>query len=308
MTRFMTLGLTFGFLALVPLLAFIQTADLVFQNTPSLEVAPLLNLMDLPQARVAPVAVNLADVRADAVRGFWTYQANLAAVFLGGSYLLGRQVIARGWKVGYTRKANALMLYFLPYLAMQGPSPYSNITTASLSLGVFIVLLMLMCAPIRTRVPALATAFASIDRPEDRPFTLIWLITSVLAVWGVVCLWIWLAPATLGYVFVAFFISGVGDALAEPVGLYWGKRRYRTRALFTKRSYIRTLEGSAVVFASGVIAVLIVHGVALTPQGWLALALFPIVGAVAEAKSPHTWDQPFIIAACALVAVGLSFV
>lgn len=307
MTRLMTLGLMFGFLALVPLLAFIQTADMVFQRAPSPEVAPLLDLIDLPPTRVAPVAVDEAYAGTDAVRAFWTYQAILAVVFLGGSYLLGRQVIARGWKVGYTRKANALMLYFLPYLATQGPSPYSNITAASLSLGVFVGLLMLMSAPIRNRVPALATAFASIDRPEDRPFTLTWLITSVLAVWGVVCLWIWLAPATLGYVFVAFFISGVGDALAEPVGLFWGKRSYRTRALFTKRTYIRTLEGSAVVFASGVIAVLIVHGVALTPQGWLALVLFPIVGAVAEAKSPHTWDQPFIIAACALVAVGLSW-
>jgi len=53
--------------------------------------------------------------------------------------------------------------------------------------------------------------------------------------------------------------------------------------------------------------VLLVHGFNLDARGLAALALFPIVGAVAEAKSPHTWDQPFIFASCALVALGLSF-
>lgn len=80
------------------------------------------------------------------------------------------------------------MLYFLLYMAIRGPSPYSNTASASRSIGVFIALLMLMSALIRNRVPFLATAFASFDRPEDRSFTLTWLTTSILAVWGVVCL------------------------------------------------------------------------------------------------------------------------
>ncbi len=282
------------------------------------EMAQIETLIDTPQlpadvlAKILQPPLDYRDVmatlHAEKMRNFWVYQAILSVVFLGSSYLMGRQVIRRGWKVGYTRKAGALMLYFLPYAAMRGPSPYPNITSASISLGVFILLLMLMSAPIRNRVPFLATAFASIDRPEDRPFTLTWLITSILAVWGVVILWIWLAPATLGYVFVAFFISGIGDALAEPVGLYFGRHSYRTTALFTDKTYIRTLEGSAVVFVSGVAAVLMVHGFSLDTQGWLALALFPTMGTLAEAKSPHTWDQPFIIGSCAVIAVCLSLI
>jgi len=246
--------------------------------------------------------------RIEAMRDFWTYMAIFVAVFLGGTYLLGRQVRKRGWKVGYTRKAHALMLYFLPYIAMQGPSPYPWTVTASITLGVFMLLLMLMSAPIRSRVPALATAFASIDRPEDRPFTLTWLITSVIAVWGIVIAWYLAAPETVGYMFVAFFISGIGDALAEPVGLYFGRHPYTTKALGTDRTYIRTWEGSATVFVSGIVAVLLLHGLALDARGVAALALFPIVGALVEARSPHTWDQPFIIASCGLVAVGLSFI
>jgi len=191
---------------------------------------------------------------------------------------------------------------------MQGPSPYSPIMTATLSLGVFITLLMSLSAPVRNRVPMFATAFAAIDRPEDRPFTLTWLITSVLAAWAVLVLWLWLSPETAGYLFVALFISGIGDALAEPVGLYFGKHPYTTRALGTDRRYIRTYEGSATVFLSGVVAVLIVHGFSMDPKALLALALFPVVGMLAEAKSPHTWDQPFIMLSCALVAVSISAV
>ena len=253
-----------------------------------------------------PLVFERFPTQQDAVRSFWTYQAMLSLMFLGGSYLLGRQVIRRNWKVGYTRKAQALLLYFLPYAAMNTTSPYSEIVTATYSLGLFALLLVLMSAPVRTYFPPAATAFACIDRPEDRPFTLTWLLTSVIAVWGVVCLWIWLAPDTLGYLFVAFFISGVGDALAEPVGLYFGRHPYRTTALFTDKTYIRTLEGSAVVFVSGVVAVLIVDGSYWDTQTLAALVLFPCVGALAEAKSPHTWDQPFIIASCALVAVCVS--
>ena len=246
--------------------------------------------------------------RQESLQAFWTYMAILSFVFLGGSYLLGRQVIKRGWKVGYTRKAQALALYFLPYLAMQGPSPYSPITTATISLGVFVGLLLLLSNAVRGFVPAMATAFASIDRPEDRPFTLIWLISSVAVVWVIICLWIWLAPETTAYLFVALFISGVGDALAEPVGLYFGRHSYRTTALGTDRIYIRTYEGSATVFLSGIVAVLLLHGFQMNAQSLLALALFPIIGMIAEAKSPHTWDQPFIIGTCAMTAVGLSMV
>jgi len=246
--------------------------------------------------------------RQEALQAFWTYMAVLSLTFLGGSYLLGRQVIRRGWKVGYTRKAQALALYFLPYLAMQGPSPYTPMTTASISLGVFVGLLLLLSEPVRRFIPAMTTAFASIDRPEDRPFTLAWLISSVFVVWIIICAWLWLAPETAAYLFVALFISGVGDALAEPVGLYFGRHSYRTSAIGTDRTYIRTYEGSAVVFLSGIVAVLLLHSFQLNAQSLIALALFPIVGTIAEAKSPHTWDQPFIIGACAVTAFCLSMI
>jgi len=269
-------------------------------NLYSLCVNQQLEILEGQPARI--------DAQSNATHSFWRYQAIFATVFLGVAYGLGLLVRDRQWKVGYTRKANALILYFLPYVALQGPSPYTPMITASLSLSVFVLLLMTMSAPIRGHIPALATAFASIDRPEDRPFTLIWLITSVLATWGVLLLWLWLAPETAYYIFVALFISGIGDALAEPVGLRFGRRTYRTRALWTDKTFIRTFEGSATVFLSGVVAVLLVHGLPLGPEAWFALGLFPIAGMLAEAKSPHTWDQPFIVGVCGVVAFAISLI
>ena len=307
-------------LLVIPFLGLTAPASAKMMLSPAITapiVAPPISDMPPPGVghRMPTIPYNLesnhsaqahVQILTEATRDFWTYIAVLSIAFIVSGYLLGRGVIARGWRVGYTRKAQALGLYFLPYVAMQGPSPYSPIMTATLSLGVFIALLILLSSPIRKRVPMLATAFAAIDRPEDRPFTLTWLITSVLAAWGVIVLWLWLSPHTAGYLFVALVISGIGDALAEPVGLLFGKHPYKARALGTERNYIRTYEGSATVFFSGVIAVLMMHGFSMDAEALLALALFPVVGMLAEAKSPHTWDQPFIMASCALVAVAIS--
>jgi len=262
------------------------------------------------EGRVAVSPIHLDEIRAmlkaEQIWNFWSYVSILVSFYLFGSYILGRQVLRRGWKVGYTRKTLALALYFLPYVAMTGPSPYTQIETASIILGIFVLLLMLMSAPIRNRIPFIATAFASLDRPEDRPFSLYWLVTSTISVWVIIFAWLFWSPETSGYLFVAIFMSGIGDALAEPVGLAIGKHHYQTRAIGTDKIYTRTLEGSAVVFLSGIIAVLLVHGFSFDLREIAALALFPIVGMLAEAKSPHTWDQPFIFASCAIVALGIS--
>ena len=241
--------------------------------------------MQMQQAREAAEAA-----------GWWHAALPLAMLLL--AWPLGLMVQRRGWKVGYTRKALALMLYAMPLVVVgltghepAGWGPY-------VGTGGFLVALMLLSAPLRRRSRALATCFACIDRPEDRPFTLTWLITSTLATWAVMLAWLKLDPASAWqFVPVAVFVSGIGDALAEPVGLMIGRHRYRTRALGTSRTYVRTLEGSVTVFLSGVAGILIFVPAA-APAFALALLILPFAGALAEAKSPHTWDQPFIIAAC----------
>ena len=142
----------------------------------------------------------------------------------------------------------------------------------------------------------LATVFAAIDRPEDRPYTLLWVSTQVLATYIVLILMLWWLSLydmeTLIYITV--LIAGIGDGLAEPVGVRFGKRKYTTYALFTNRTYVRTIEGSLCVFASGLLAVFLLHEHLSTSQMLLALLIIPASTTLAEAFAPHTWDGPFL--------------
>merc|ERR1719277_2836333 len=92
-------------------------------------------------------------------------------------------------------------------------------------------------------------------------------------------------------VWVPILSVGLGDGLAEPVGKLWGKHKYQVGGMFTDKKYTRSYEGSACVFLFTLLAVLI----AAPDMNWLQLALcaltIPIGNTVAEAWSPHTFDN-----------------
>jgi phytol kinase len=100
-------------------------------------------------------------------------------------------------------------------------------------------------------------------------------------------------------------VAGIGDGLAEPVGIRFGKRKYQVRALFTDRRYTRSLEGSSCVFVSAVLAILILKSHLTDTQLLLALGIVPVTMTLAEALSPHTWDGPFLylVGGVSLIAV-----
>ena len=95
-------------------------------------------------------------------------------------------------------------------------------------------------------------------------------------------------------IYISVLVAGIGDGLAEPVGVRFGRHTYRTRALFTKRMYTRSLEGSACVLASGFLAVFLLRGQLDPAQFAIALGVIPLAMTLAEAWSPHTWDGPFL--------------
>ena len=75
----------------------------------------------------------------------------------------------------------------------------------------------------------------------------------------------------------------------------WGKHEYRTRALWTDRTYVRTLEGSGFILLTGLVVVAL-HAPHFTHiQLVLALAIVPLAMTLAEAFSPHTWDTPALM-------------
>ena len=219
-----------------------------------------------------------------------------AVVLFSTQYGTGVLVLRYGVRVNYTRKINHFVLFFtdpvLYWLFRTEPIPGEELKIALISLAFFGIYVK----PVRARVPMIRTMFASFDWPEDRPYTLLWAVTQVAAGYLV------LVP--LGAYFssidryslitIPILVNGLGDGLAEPVGVRFGKHHYRTRALFTSRRYTRTLEGSSMVFGSAVLVVLANSSQFSSAQLTVALLTIPIATTLAEAFSPHTIDSPLI--------------
>jgi dolichol kinase len=227
----------------------------------------------------------------------WINEAIQAGTYGMIAYLAGRFVEATSVKVNYTRKINFFAIFLVPLLlARLFPYERSFLTIALRSLvaaGMFIVLI----DPIRTRVPVFATMFRSFDRPEDRPHTLWWLSTQIIA--GNLVLipmsWLFASRGISELMFVPVLIHGIGDGLAEPVGIRWGRHKYTTRAfLSAERRFTRSYEGSACVFITGLLAIALFHEIFTATQFIAALFIVPIIMTLAEAWSPHTWDTPYM--------------
>ena len=107
---------------------------------------------------------------------------------------------------------------------------------------------------------------------------------------------------------VGYLVTGLGDALAEPVGTRFGRHEYTVPSLAGVRS-TRSLEGSAAVFLASTLAiaagVLLSPALAFGPRGfWMALSL-GFVCALLEAASPHGWDNAVLQFVPSLLAMKL---
>jgi phytol kinase len=231
--------------------------------------------------------------------GFWINQlvqvGSLATVAYLSGLLAGADV-----KVAYTRKISFFAIFLLP-LVIAPAFPYEGTAfTKVVRIVIGIGMFSLLIRPIRARVPVLATMFRSFDRPEDRPHTLLWLSTQIMGGYVVMIPMslLFAAKGMSGLMFLPVLIHGIGDGLAEPVGVRWGRHKYRVRALFGgERRYTRSYEGSACVLLAGLAGVLLFHGSFTGPQLIGALLVVPLACTVAEARSPHTWDTPFMFLA-----------
>ena len=219
----------------------------------------------------------------------------LLAVMLSTGFL----VRYSGVKVNYTRKVNHFAIFFLPvFIDKQfDAETFTNFVYLAISAVITTVSLLMFYEPIRKLIPPYQLMFEGFDRPEDRPYTLVWIWTQFAAGFAVMLPMIWLfGQWGLGsLVLIPILINVVGDGLAEPVGIRFGKHEYRTRALFTEKEYVRTLEGSACVLITGLIVVAMHHEYFTTTQFVLSMLLVPLFMTLTEAYSPHTWDTPFLM-------------
>ncbi|OWZ10393.1 hypothetical protein PHMEG_00016759 [Phytophthora megakarya] len=212
------------------------------------------------------------------------------------------------FKVNYTRKFQLLAAYLVPLLVKPDEESCSVCNgPLALAWGDFATLLcfLLLIKPIRERSTLFMLQFNSLDRPEDRPHTLKWIVAgNVFPGLFVLLFFRWLFARTTqsDLVFILVFVTSIGDGLAEPIGIAFGKHKYSTSTCCSKRKYTRSFEGSACVFLSGIVFPALQYADFETPlQLWLTMIILPFVVAYAEATAPHTMDAPVLMAATGLV-------
>jgi len=243
------------------------------------------------------------------MKNFLIVESLLLLVMFVTSYFLGLLVLKKGVKVNYTRKgAVFLWIFAVAGLEVFFPKQIPSYTLAILVRGFFFCLWIWgMSAWFRDRFRFSEVCFASIDRPEDRPFTLWWLTSQNLTTYAVILLLVKLLSfvEAQALISISLLASGIGDSLAEPVGTRFGKHKYSTKGFFCDRTYSRSLEGSACVLLTTVVGVWLCRGIFTPTQLIVAYAILPLLLTIAEAKSPHTWDNPFIMLSGGLATYGI---
>lgn len=204
--------------------------------------------------------------------------AGLAAAFAFISFAAWLKS-SRGWRTGYTRKTFHFLVFFtVAILQATGGLPAVCLFGGAVSLVVFYSVLRGAGHP----------WYEALAREQDAPrrtwFVLAPYAATLLGGIAANLLFGWLA-------FIGYLVTGLGDAVGEPVGTRWGRHRYRVPSLSGVTSE-RSMQGSAAVF---VVCLLVLYfGVrcmAITPPSLLALAAIALLCAVAEAVSPHGWDN-----------------
>jgi phytol kinase len=228
-------------------------------------------------------------------RGVWLPAGAAAVVVVAAAAVLaGWLKVGRGVRTPYTRK----VFHFVIFTA-------AGVFHVWWGLGAVVVFgcvgaAVVLFAVVRGSGDPL---YESLARPSDRPhrtrFVLIPLATT--AAGGV------LANVLFpGFAHVGYLVCGWGDAVGEPVGTRWGRRRYRVPSLFGVAA-TRSVEGSAAVLAVGSVAAVLGLLWAGQPAAAAILAGLAVGGAAAlvEGFSTHGLDNLTVQLAAAGMAYAL---
>ena len=186
------------------------------------------------------------------------------------------------WPTGYTRKVFHFGI-FLTAAVLQAAAG-----TRAVCLFGAMTTLAILYAVLRGEGHLLYEAIA---REKDAPHRTLYIAVPYAATLaGGVLSTIWFGPLAM----TGFLVTGLGDAVGEPVGTRFGQHRYRVPSM---RGVLctRSLEGSLAVFIVSALSVLAAmyltaetgfHGRVL-----LSAVLIGAAAALCEAVSPHGWDN-----------------
>ncbi|MEI2266234.1 hypothetical protein [Erwinia sp. CGal63] len=200
-------------------------------------------------------------------------------------------------KINYTRKIGHFSMFIFPgvvYLLFNISNSTDKIIIASLSSVCFFLSLL---GFFREKLKYLSLSFRAIDRPEDRPYTLVWIFSQTFVGFIVLgafsLLWNKL-NIPQEFMYMTILTTTLGDGLAEPVGVRFGKHKYKVKGFLIEKTFYRSYEGSLVVFLAALILALCFINQFHGAGKMLMIFVFPLAMMLTEAKSPHTWDTPFL--------------
>ena len=187
-----------------------------------------------------------------------------------------------GWRTGYTRK----VFHFLIFGSVAAIQAAAGTRTVCL-LGLATSLVVFGAIAHGAGNPLYEAIAREKDAPHRTYFVLAPYFATLIGGLASNILFGW--AAVLGYL-----ITGLGDAVGEPVGTRYGRHPYRVPSL-TGVTSTRSIEGSVAVFAAcfagGLIAVALMPQVRLTGAAVAWAAVIAGASAALEAISPHGWDN-----------------
>ena len=202
------------------------------------------------------------------------------------------------FKVNYTRKIQHFAAYLVPLLSPP-TAPLGILPHLWESLFVLFMFLVLI-KPIREFSTFFMLQFNSLDRIEDRPNTLKWIVLgNMLPGLFIITVFKQIFEMYLNLPLLASVVVltvAIGDGLAEPVGTYLGKKKYVVPSWNLKHRYVRSYAGSACVYIAAVaFLILFKDQLANYKEFWSAMILFPPIMTLSEAFAPHSMDTPIMM-------------
>lgn len=184
------------------------------------------------------------------------------------------------WRTGFSRKLFHFLIFFAAYFCQQ------KIGLPAVFILGWSVTLVLVYAVFKGDGNLFYEALA---REKDAPFRTKYIVYSYLATFlgGVISNILFGTFAVFGYV-----ITGIGDAIAEPIGTFFGKHQYPVFSFDKAKKSYRSFEGSLVVFITsllvGFFAVYITNYISISIFGIIAIAC---ICSIVEAFSPSGFDN-----------------
>lgn len=225
----------------------------------------------------------------------------------------GMLVTYCGLDVMYSRKIIHFLSFFLPFGLFQLVPFEKTLTTYVLTFCATFVAYMPLIDGVRSLPYALPLrlAFASFDRAQDRPLTLLWAVSQSFTAYLFLMPCVFVMQNVFGageFVMIPLMTVAVGDGLAEIVGRKLGKHKYRARGICTTKAYTRSIEGSLCIFFTCVITILVLY---LSTRAWkwwqflLAELLIPATMTVAEVYAPHAWDNAALLGTGGVLTIAV---